>query len=181
MGDARNRLKRAFDIAGALGGLVFFAPAMALACAAILLDDGRPVVFMQRRVGRGREPFVILKLRSMRGGEVTRVGRVLRATGLDELPQLFNILRGDLSAVGPRPLTEADVIRFGWSGAEYHFRWSVRPGLTGPAQLVGPPSPRYALRLARLYIARRSVLLDMPLIPLSFLVNAVGKARARRL
>jgi lipopolysaccharide/colanic/teichoic acid biosynthesis glycosyltransferase len=174
-------MKRAFDIVGALGGAVFFAPAMALAAAAILLEDGPPIVFMQRRVGRAREPFVILKLRSMRGGRVTRVGRVLRATGLDEVPQLLNILCGDLSAVGPRPLTEADVIRLGWTGAQYHFRWSVRPGLTGPAQLVGPPSPRYALRLDRRYIARQGVWLDIRLIAMSFLVNAVGKDRARRL
>src|SRR5215212_5374551 len=109
MGGRRNRLKRAFDIAGALGGLVFFAPAMVLACAAILLDDGRPLVFMQRRVGRGREPFVILKLRSMRGGKVTRVGRVLRATGVAGLPQRLNMPGGELGVVGPRARAEPDV------------------------------------------------------------------------
>src|SRR5476649_1328362 len=98
--------RRLFDLLGALGGLVFFAPVLALAATAILADDGRPILFRQPRLGRGRRLFTILKLRSMRDGRVTRVGRLLRATGLDELPQFVNILRGDMSAVGPRPLTE---------------------------------------------------------------------------
>ena len=117
----------------------------------------------------------------MRNGEVTRVGRVLRATGLDELPQFINILRGDLSAVGPRPLTGADVVRFGWTTGDCDFRWSVHPGLTGPAQLVGPESPRYSLRLDRRYIARRTLWLDVRLVAMSFLINALGKRRARLL
>lgn len=174
-------MKRLFDVAGALGGLVFFGPVMAIAAAAILLDDGGPVVFRQERLGRARRPFMILKFRSMRGGHVTRVGRVLRATGLDELPQLINILRGDLSAVGPRPLTQADVTRLGWTAPECDFRWSVLPGLVGPAQLVGPESPRYALRLDRRYIGRRTLWLDVRMVAISFLFNALGKRRARRL
>lgn len=181
MGVTDIRMKRLFDVAGALGGLVFFGPAMAVAAAAILLDDGGPIVFRQVRLGRARQPFLILKFRSMRAGEVTRVGRVLRATGLDELPQLMNILRGDLSAVGPRPLTAADVTRLGWTAPECDFRWSVRPGLTGPAQLVGPPSPRYALRLDHRYVAHRTLWLDVRLLAMSFLINALGKRRARRL
>jgi lipopolysaccharide/colanic/teichoic acid biosynthesis glycosyltransferase len=174
-------MKRLFDLAGALGGLVFFAPVMAVAAAAIFLEDRGPVVFRQERLGRARRPFLILKFRSMRAGDVTRVGRVLRATGLDELPQLINILRGELSAVGPRPLTLADVTRLGWTAAECDFRWSVPPGLTGPAQLVGPSSARYALRLDRRYVTRRTLWLDVRMVAMSFLVNVLGKARARRL
>jgi lipopolysaccharide/colanic/teichoic acid biosynthesis glycosyltransferase len=100
-----TRGKRVFDVAGAVGGLLFFAPVMVAVAVAIRLDDGSPVLFRQPRLGLRRRPFDILKFRSMRDGRVTRVGRILRATGLDELPQFVNILRGELSAVGPRPLT----------------------------------------------------------------------------
>lgn len=174
-------MKRLFDIVGASGGLLFFAPVMVAVAIAILLDDGAPVLFRQTRLGRGRKPFVILKFRSMRDGQVTRVGRILRATGIDELPQFVNILRGELSAVGPRPLTEADVVRLGWSDPVYDFRWSVPPGLVGLAQIVGTRSKRQAIFLDRRYIAQGSLLLDMQLIALSFAVNILGKRRMRRL
>ena len=118
------------------------------------MDDGRPIFFHQQRVGWRRRPFSILKIRTMRGGVITRVGRVLRATGLDELPQFVNILRGDMSAVGPRPLTDGDVQRCGWTGPEFDFRWDTRPGLTGLAQIVGSQSMQGALELDRLYGTR---------------------------
>ena len=153
---------------------------MALIAAAVVLDDGWPVLFRQSRLGYRRRPFSILKFRSMRDGTVTRVGRVLRATGLDEIPQFVNILRGDMSAVGPRPLTEADVQRFGWSGTEFDFRWSQRPGLTGLAQIVGARAVEESLEFDRVYIARWRPLLDCRLIALSFAVNAFGKARVQR-
>src|SRR5712691_125864 len=84
--------KRLFDLAGALAGLIAFSPAMAVIAGAILLEDGWPVLFRQERLGRRRRPFTILKFRSMRHGRITRIGRMLRATGLDELPQFVNIL-----------------------------------------------------------------------------------------
>ena len=172
-------MKRLFDLAGAVGGLLFFSPVMGLVALAILLEDGRPLFFTQLRLGEGRRPFTILKFRSMRNGGITRVGRVLRATGLDELPQFVNVLRGDMSAVGPRPLAEADVVRLGWSTARYDFRWRVPPGLTGIAQIMGPGGSRRSLVLDRLYIARRSMWLDVQLVALSFAVNALGKTRVR--
>ena len=175
-----NRGKRVFDICGALGGLLFFGPLMLSIAAAIVLDDGRPVLFRQARLGRGRRTFEIVKFRSMRGGRVTRVGRMLRATGLDELPQFLNILRGDLSAVGPRPVTKEDAVRFGWTGPSAASRWRMRPGLTGLGQLAGR-SPRESLLLDRCYARHRSVLFDCRLIAMSFVVNALGKSRARRL
>jgi len=90
---------------GATAGLFAFSPFMAAIAGGIVLEDGWPVLFRQERLGRDRRPFPILKFRSMRHGRITRVGRILRATGLDELPSFVNILRGDMSAVGPRPLT----------------------------------------------------------------------------
>jgi lipopolysaccharide/colanic/teichoic acid biosynthesis glycosyltransferase len=174
-----TRGTRFFDVLGALGGLIVFAPPMAAIAAAILLLDGRPLLFRQTRVGRGRRPFTILKFRSMRNGEVTAVGRVLRSTGLDELPQLVNVLAGELSAVGPRPLTEADVRRLGWTAPACDFRWRVKPGLTGLAQVVGTRSARHALRLDRCYIARQNLALDVRLIAWSFAINLLGKRRVR--
>jgi lipopolysaccharide/colanic/teichoic acid biosynthesis glycosyltransferase len=173
-------LKRLFDVAGAIAGLIVFAPVLAVVTAAILLADGRPVLFAQPRLGRGRQPFTILKFRSMRDGRITRVGRLLRATGLDELPQFVNILRGDMSAVGPRPLTEHDAARLGWLTPRHDFRWRVSPGLTGLAQMLGPPSAPGSLGLDRYYVSRGTLRLDIRLVAYSFIVNALGKARARR-
>ena len=175
-----TRGARAFDIAGALGGLACFGPVMMAVALAILADDGAPVFFRQTRLGRDRRPFDILKFRSMRDGRVTRVGRVLRATGLDELPPFRNILRGDLSAVGPRPVTADDARRFGWLDARGDVRWRLTPGLTGLAQLAAR-SPRESLVLDRYYARRRSLALDCRLVAMSFVVNVVGKVRARRL
>jgi lipopolysaccharide/colanic/teichoic acid biosynthesis glycosyltransferase len=174
-------VKRLFDLAGASAGLLVFAPVMAVIAAAVFVDDGGPVLFRQIRLGRARRPFTILKFRSMREGRATRVGRVLRATGLDEIPQFINILRGDMSAVGPRPLTEDDVQRLGWMSPAYDFRWQARPGLTGLAQIVGARSADDALELDRAYVARWRPLLDCRLIGLSFVVNALGKVRVQQL
>ncbi len=172
--------KRAFDVCGAVGGLLFFGPLMLCVAGAILLDDGRPILFRQARLGRGRRLFEIVKFRSMRDGRVTRVGRVLRASGLDELPQFLNILSGELSAVGPRPVTEADAARYGWTGPSAAARWQVNPGLTGLGQLAGR-SPRESIRLDRCYSRRRSFLFDCRLVAMSFVVNVLCKSRARRL
>jgi lipopolysaccharide/colanic/teichoic acid biosynthesis glycosyltransferase len=173
------RAQRLFDMLGAAAGLAFFAPVMLLVAAAILVDDGRPVLFAQERLGHGRRPFRILKLRTMRDGRVTRVGRRLRATGLDELPQLLNILRGDMSAVGPRPLTAADVDRLGWTRPSVDFRWSCRPGLTGLAQLLGTRATDESLRIDRMHAGGWRPLLACELILWSFAVNALGKRRVR--
>jgi lipopolysaccharide/colanic/teichoic acid biosynthesis glycosyltransferase len=168
--------RRLFDILGAAGGLLVFAPVMAAIAAAVWWEDRGPVLFRQQRLGLDRRPFTILKFRSMRDGRITRVGRVLRRTGLDELPQFINILRGDMSAVGPRPLNADDVQRFGWTTPEFDFRWRSRPGLTGLAQLVGARSAASLLDLDRAYLDRRSLVLDCQLIALSFAVNALGKS-----
>lgn len=173
--------KRLFDIVGASAGLVAFGPIVAVVAVAVLLDDGGPVIFRQVRVGFRRRPFRILKFRSMRDGRVSRVGRLLRATGLDEIPQFINILRGDMSAVGPRPLAETDVQRLGWDGPDVDFRWEARPGLTGLAQIAGARSADVALELDRAYLRRWDPLLDAELIALSFAVNVLGKTRLQRM
>ena len=175
-----TRGKRLFDVTGAVGGLLFFAPVMLAVSVAIRLDDGSPVLFRQQRLGLRRRPFDILKFRTMRDGRVTRAGRILRATGLDELPQFVNILRGELSAVGPRPVTPADATRYDWAGAAGGERWSVTPGLTGLAQLAGR-SLEESLALDRQYVRDRGLGLDCRLVAMSFVVNVLGKSRARQL
>ena len=175
-----SRAHRAFDIAGAAAGLAVFAPAIAAIAIAVWLDDGGPVLFRQERIGYLRRPFGILKFRTMRDGQVTRVGQVLRATGLDELPQFVNILRGEMSAVGPRPLTAADIDRLGWNTASHDFRWQCRPGLTGLAQLLGARADDAALVFDRIHAERWRLWLDCQLIAWSFAVNVFGKRRIRR-
>src|SRR3954451_1687813 len=96
-------VKRLFDITFAVTGLLLTAPVLLLVSALIWLESGRPILFRQPRMGTGHRPFVINKLRTMANGRVTRVGRWLRPTGIDELPQLWHVLVGDMSVVGPRP------------------------------------------------------------------------------
>jgi lipopolysaccharide/colanic/teichoic acid biosynthesis glycosyltransferase len=131
--------------------LVFAAPVFALLALAVLLALGRPILFRQRRAGRHAAPFTLLKFRSMREGEapdaarLSRFGRWLRASGLDELPQMINILRGEMSLVGPRPLPCDYTSLF--SETEARRLW-VRPGLFGLAQAEGRNALPWSRRLA---------------------------------
>lgn len=137
----RYRIRRAVDILAALFLLVLTAPIMLLACLAILIEDGAPVLFTQRRAGRFERTFKIYKLRTMRkedcldrpspttgtDSRITETGRFLRKTSIDELPQLFNVLRGDMTIVGPRP--EMPIIIHDYERWQ-HLRHLVTPGVT---------------------------------------------------
>lgn len=171
---------RLLDVVLGAVGVALFSPVVAAAALAIRLDDGGPVFFAQERLGRDRVPFTVLKLRSMRDGEVTRVGRWIRATGLDEVTQFLAVLAGDMSVVGPRPLTAADVQRLGWDGPEHDARFAMKPGITGLAQLFAGPGAEASAALDARYAQDASALLDLELVALSFVVNLVGKARVRR-
>ncbi|MEW6320211.1 MAG: sugar transferase [Acidobacteriota bacterium] len=196
-------IKRAFDIALSAAGLVVAAPLWALIAAAIWLEDGGPVLFAQDRVGLGGRVFRVLKFRSMvrdaerdtgavqavRGDpRVTRVGAALRATAMDELPQLVNILRGDMSFVGPRPLRpgEKDTTAAGELPLSaipgYHERHLVRPGLTGLAQVFADRDlPRTGkFRYDRLYQRRAGFCLDLWLITKSFVITFAGAWEGQR-
>jgi len=173
--------KRAFDLVLAALLLVPALPLMAVIAAAIRLTSPGPVLFRQARVGRGGEPFTMLKFRTMQVGaerstgpvlaaandpRVTALGKVLRATRLDELPQLWNVLRGDMSFVGPRPERPEFVERYARDIHGYVERLRVRPGLTGYAQVNGEyhTSAATKLKYDLAYIHNRSLWLDLKIL-----------------
>ena len=196
-------VKRVSDVALSGFGLVVSSPLWLLLSAAIKLEDGGPVFYRQDRVGRGGRRFTALKFRSMRpdaeahtgpiqatahDSRVTRIGHWMRKTAMDELPQLWNILCGDMSFVGPRALrpgeieAEADgrlVALEDVPGFEHRTR--VRPGLTGLAQIYARRDVprRHKFRYDRIYVKRRSWLLDARLILLSFWISFHGTWEAR--
>jgi putative colanic acid biosynthesis UDP-glucose lipid carrier transferase len=148
---AKDPLKRAMDILVAGGALLFFAPLLALIAILIKLESPGPVMFRQSRGGLNGQAFTIFKFRSMRCQEngskvvqakrdddrITTLGKIIRKTSIDELPQLINVLRGDMSIVGPRPHALAHDEQYGAVIANYHLRFRARPGLTGLAQIKG--------------------------------------------
>lgn len=168
-------LKRAVDITGAAIGLVLLAPLLLVTAAAVRLFLGRPVFFRQERAGLHQRPFTLVKFRTMRdlrdasgellpdGERLTRFGRFLRATSIDELPQLWNVLRGDMSLVGPRPL----LLEYGpLYSPEQARRHEVRPGITGWAQVNGRNELSWARKfeLDVWYVDHRSLWLDLKIL-----------------
>lgn len=170
--------KRLFDISLSAFALGLFIPVQVAASIAIRSEDGGPALFRQERIGRARRPFRVFKLRTMREERVTRMGRWLRGTGLDETMQFWNVLRGDMSIVGPRPLTQRDLERLGFWKDDARF--VVRPGITGLAQIYGGKSARHSRALDALYARRASLALDLRLIAISFAMNLGGKVRIKR-
>ena len=177
---ARDVGRTIFDLSVSVLGITVLSPALAAAAAIILLDDGSPVLFRQARLGTNRVPFRLLKLRTMRAGRVTRAGAWLRATGLDEAPQFWNVVRGEMSVVGPRPLTPDDIVRLGWNGPAHDVRFLAKPGITGPVQVLGAISAADSARLEREYLTRRSAGLDLAIVVATSAVLVLGKDRVGR-
>jgi lipopolysaccharide/colanic/teichoic acid biosynthesis glycosyltransferase len=184
----QSQVKRGFDILGGLIGLVGFALLLPFLAAAILLESRGPVIFRQVRIGRSGQPFTLYKLRSMYtgcdkestppGGQnetfrrhqkvpfnpcYTKVGRWLSRTSLDELPQFWNILRGDMSLVGPRPCLPNQILFYGEYIHEYQ---SVRPGLTGLWQVSGRNRLSFEerARLDAQYVRNQTLALDIRIL-----------------
>lgn len=201
--DASAAAIRVLDVCISIALLVFLAPLMALIALAVFVFDPGPVIFAHRRLGQSGTPFYCYKFRSMYLGaeqrlqsvlaadparraewirdqklsddpRVTRIGSVLRITSLDELPQLVNVLKGEMSLVGPRPIVQAEVVRYGRFIAAYY---SVKPGLTGLWQVTGRSNTTYRRRVASdvFYARSKSMVLDLRILAAT--VPAVIAAR----
>lgn len=198
-------IKRVLDIGGAVIGLLVVSPLLLVVAVLIKLDSPGPVLFCQERIGRGFVPFIIYKFRTMAVGRdgdglsitsgndsrITRIGRILRATKIDELPQLFNVLIGDMSVVGPRPEVRRYVDLF---RRDYEELLTIRPGMTDLASLkyrdegillahAADPEGEYISRilpdkiqLGKTYLRRSSLLLDLSIV-LKTLVRLVWRAQ----
>jgi lipopolysaccharide/colanic/teichoic acid biosynthesis glycosyltransferase len=171
-------VNRAADLAIAGGALLVASPFLALAALAVKLEDGGPVLYRQTRVGRSGVDFELLKLRTMVVGaetmgaglavdrgdtRITRAGRLLRKLSLDELPQLWNVVRGEMSVIGPRPTLRYQVEQY---DERQRHRLDVRPGITGWAQVNGRAALPWADRIALdvWYVEHRSLLLDLQIL-----------------
>ena len=190
--DSGDSVKRVFDVSASLLGILFLAPLLVMVAILIYLSSGRPIFFAHRRVGRGGREFHCLKFRTMVNNSetvlaehlskdvaarrewetthklkddprVTALGRALRKSSVDELPQLLNVLRGDMSLVGPRPVVEKEAIHYGAHFSEYI---KVRPGLTGPWQVSGRNDLSYVARvnLDVGYVQNRNFVRDIVII-----------------
>ena len=195
--------KRALDVALSGVGLVCSSPLWAMLALVIKWEDGGPIFFSQERAGEGGRVFRAWKFRSMvpdaerfvgavqaveNDPRVTRIGRIMRATAMDELPQLWNIFVGDMSFVGPRALRPGEIEVLGNGRLEtleevpgYEHRSRVRPGLTGIAQIYAPRDVprRQKFRYDKLYVERQSFWLDVRLIATSFWITFRGRWEAR--
>ena len=171
-------MNRLLDVAVAGAGLVLASPLVGAAALGVRLEDGGPVLFRQTRVGKDGVDFELLKLRTMVVGaerqgsgyavdvgdsRITRVGRILRKTSVDELPQLWNVVRGEMSVIGPRPTLRYQVEKY---TARQRKRLEVRPGLTGWAQIHGRATLPWdeRIELDVWYVEHRSPLVDLKIL-----------------
>jgi Undecaprenyl-phosphate galactose phosphotransferase WbaP len=188
-------LTEAMNVMVALLALIFLAPVMIAVAIAVYAQDGGPILFAHRRLGRNGRHFYCLKFRSMavdaeqrlknllasdpqaraewekdhklrNDPRVTRLGEFLRKTSLDELPQLFNVLKGEMSLVGPRPIVDAEISKY---GRRFEHYCAVKPGITGLWQVSGRNDTTYRARVAMdcVYAARRNALMDFRILAMT--------------
>ena len=196
MSKAGRMMKRGFDIVGSAILLILFSPLIAICAAAVKLEDGGPVLFAQERIGQRGQPFYIYKFRSMQvdaeaadspqlySGEedprLTRVGRFLRAHHLDELPQLWNVLKGDMSFIGYRPERQFYIGQIMERNPRYRYLYQIRPGVTSYATLYNGYTDTLEKMLTRLdldlyYLRNRSIWFDLKVLGLTFLSIVIGR------
>ncbi|MFT5820314.1 MAG: lipopolysaccharide/colanic/teichoic acid biosynthesis glycosyltransferase [Crocinitomix sp.] len=168
-------MKIVLDICFALLVLIALSPVLLIVILLILIVERKAPFFFQNRIGLKKTEFKIYKFRTMLNNKTTPLGRVLRKTGIDELPQLVNIIKGQMSFVGPRPLTQNDIQRLGWDNTYYNHRWSVRPGIAGLAQLTPVCHKKMSWFYDQLYIKSRTIWLDFKILAAAVLIPLLGK------
>ncbi len=174
-------MKRAFDITFSLIALLVFSIPIVFFSILLLFREKHAVLFKQQRIGKKKRPFTILKFQTMVNEVPTKTGRVLRRTGLDEVPQFINVLKGDMSIVGPRALTMNDIMRLGWDDEFHSARWNVKPGITGFAQIYGGQNKKTSWFWDRKYAKVGHLAIDLLVIIISFAMNLFGKTRVRNM
>jgi lipopolysaccharide/colanic/teichoic acid biosynthesis glycosyltransferase len=173
--------KRVFDIIFSLVALIVFSIPIICIVFIIKVFYKHPVIFYQDRVGLNKSVFRILKFQTLIDEKPTKLGALLRKTGLDELPQFINVFKGDMSIVGPRALTSNDIIRLKWDTDYYSQRWKIKPGITGMAQIYGGQNKKTSWFWDKKYIQSPGLIKDLCLLSISFLMNVFGKKRVRRM
>ncbi|WP_426494390.1 sugar transferase [Leptospira interrogans serovar Bratislava] len=174
-----SNMKRIIEIVLSTLALILFSPILIGVSFLILLINGLPIFFFQERLGLLKKPFLIFKFRTMKDGKVTNLGYWLRKTGIDELPQIWNILIGNMGIVGPRRLTQLDIDRLNWNGKFHEMRWSVLPGITGLSQLYSGMGARISFCFDRFYLESKNLGLNILIVLLTFVINLFGKNRIR--
>lgn len=155
--------------------LIILSPIFVLIWITLSVFSRSGAIFKQERVGFKTTGFTIYKFTTMEDGTITFLGKYLRKTGLDELPQFFNILNGDMNFIGPRPLTEEDVKRLQWENISE--RWEVKPGISGLAQLSRICTAADSIKNDLYYVKNKSLKLDLKILFRSVLIPIVGKPK----
>ncbi len=172
-------MKRSFDIIFSLIAILVFSIPVIIVILLLKFKEKHNIFFKQDRIGINKSTFEILKFQSMVDEVPTQTGRILRKTGIDELPQFLNVLKGDMSIVGPRALTQSDIERLNWNDSFHSKRWNVKPGITGLAQIYGGQHRKTSWFWDEKYSNNSNVILDFLIVAISFLMNVFGKTRIR--
>jgi lipopolysaccharide/colanic/teichoic acid biosynthesis glycosyltransferase len=159
--------------------LLLSLPLLIVVSLVILLFEFENAFFFQMRLGLHKKTFIIYKFRTMKNGRITFLGKFLRKTGIDEIPQLINIIKGNLNFIGPRPLTQIDIERLNWTSKYYNVRWNIKPGLTGLSQLSPICHKKMTLFWDKYYVNHKNMILDVKIICASFLTLIIGKKRVK--
>lgn len=161
--------------------LLIFAIPIIIIALLLTCRERHSILFRQNRIGKDKQPFQILKFQTMIDEVPTKTGKVLRKTGLDELPQFLNVLKGDMSIVGPRALTKSDIERLSWIGDHHAIRWQIKPGITGFAQIYGGQHKKTSWFWDKYYIHNNNIVIDLGIVGVSFLMNIFGKTGVRQI
>lgn len=174
-------MKRVFDITFSIIALMVFYIPIILISIYIKYKEKHSILFKQERVGLNRNKFDILKFQTLINEKPTRIGKLLRRTGIDEVPQFLNVLKGDMSIVGPRALTDYDIARLGWNDEYHSSRWDVKPGISGFAQIYGGQNKKTSWFWDKKYSENSNLLTDFLIILISFSMNIFGKTKVRNI